>query len=544
MATAVNSPTPTPTATQCGLSWYVVPSDNASFDDSLTSVAPLSSNDAWAVGSTDLGAKYYNTLIEHWDGTAWSIVPSPNPYQADINVLTSVSAISSSDVWAVGYYHTGLPASLALTEHWDGNQWTIVQTASPSTYYTFSAVAALSHNDVWAVGSCGCGSNSTLIEHWDGSQWSVVQSPNSGAGSALNSISAVSSNNIWAVGLTGIGATLTEHWDGSQWSIVPSPMPNGWSSNLLDVAARATNDVWAVGTNGTNPSYPLIIHWDGTTWTVVDSPAQVTLYGVAALSGSDAWIVGNSGLSNLVLHWDGTSWSQVSSPNVGAFQNILHGVAAISASDVLAVGQYFTGNNYPPSQTLAQRYFDPCASTPTATASPSPTAPATTTTATATVSARASSTGTQLPATHTSIPTTTATNSPTAIPSATACDLQFIDVPQGSTFYPYVRCLACLGIINGYADGTFKPNNNVTRGQLSKIVSNAAGFTDLQPSRTFQDVPVGSTFQVFIGRLASRGFINGYACGGPGEQCVPPANLPYFRPNNNATRGQISKIEL
>ena len=112
---------------------------------------------------------------------------------------------------------------------------------------------------------------------------------------------------------------------------------------------------------------------------------------------------------------------------------------------------------------------------------------------------------------------------------------------MGSTFYPYIRCLACLGIINGYSDGTFKPNNNVTRGQLSKIVSNSAGFSDPQPSQMFQDVPVGSTFQAFIGRLASRGYINGYACGGVGEPCLP-GNLPYFRPNNNATRGQISKI--
>jgi hypothetical protein len=111
----------------------------------------------------------------------------------------------------------------------------------------------------------------------------------------------------------------------------------------------------------------------------------------------------------------------------------------------------------------------------------------------------------------------------------------------GSTFYQWVHCLACLGIVNGYSDGTFKPNNQVTRGQLSKIVSNSAGFNDNQTTQMFQDVLVGSTFFQYIGRLASRGFINGYACGGPGEPCQP-GNLPYFRPNNNATRGQISKI--
>jgi outer membrane protein assembly factor BamB len=154
---------------------------------------------------------------------------------------------------------------------------------------------------------------------------------------------------------------------------------------------------------------------------------------------------------------------------------------------------------------------------------------------------------TQTPGGPTATPAPSNTSGPTSTPAQptatpTACTLTFSDVPVGSTFYPYIRCLACLGIINGYPNGTFRPNNDVTRGQLSKIVSNSAGFNDPQTAQMFQDVPVGSTFFVYIGRLASRGYINGYPCGGPGEPCVPPDNLFYFRPNNNATRGQISKI--
>jgi hypothetical protein len=96
--------------------------------------------------------------------------------------------------------------------------------------------------------------------------------------------------------------------------------------------------------------------------------------------------------------------------------------------------------------------------------------------------------------------------------------------------------------VNGYPDGTFRPNNNVTRGQSAKIVSNSAGFNDHQTVQMFEDVPVGSTFFDFIGRLASRGLINGYPCGGAGEPCGPN-NLPYFRPSNTASRGQIAKID-
>jgi len=114
-------------------------------------------------------------------------------------------------------------------------------------------------------------------------------------------------------------------------------------------------------------------------------------------------------------------------------------------------------------------------------------------------------------------------------------------VPQASTFYPYITCLACRGIIDGYPDGTFRPGSNVTRGQIAKIISNSAGFTDPQSDQLFADVPQESTFFDFVGRLASRDVMQGYPCGGPGEACGPN-NLPFFRPNNNATRAQIAKI--
>jgi hypothetical protein len=128
-----------------------------------------------------------------------------------------------------------------------------------------------------------------------------------------------------------------------------------------------------------------------------------------------------------------------------------------------------------------------------------------------------------------------------ATPTPTACPLQFTDVQPGSTFYPYVRCLACRGIISGYADGTFRPGNNVTRGQITKIVANAVGLNDDPGAPLFADVPPDNTFYTFTQRLAVRGYMSGYPCGGPGEPCGP-TNQPYFRPHLTATRGQLSKI--
>src|SRR5688500_13231891 len=134
----------------------------------------------------------------------------------------------------------------------------------------------------------------------------------------------------------------------------------------------------------------------------------------------------------------------------------------------------------------------------------------------------------------------TPTPTSTAMVTATPCPIQFSDVDENNTFYENVRCLACRGIVSGYSDGTFRPNNQVTRGQLAKMVSNAAGFTEDPNPQIFTDVPPGHTFYDFINRLTRRGHMTGYQCGGPGEPCVN--NMPYFRPFANATRGQTSKI--
>ena len=128
----------------------------------------------------------------------------------------------------------------------------------------------------------------------------------------------------------------------------------------------------------------------------------------------------------------------------------------------------------------------------------------------------------------------------TVAPVPTTCALQFSDVQANNDFYQFVRCLACRGIVSGYSDGTFRPNNEVTRGQLSKIVSNSAGYEESITGQTFQDVPSTNTFYIWIERLTRRGHMSGYVCGSAGEPCIN--NMPYFRPFANATRAQISKI--
>ncbi|MDQ3928623.1 MAG: SBBP repeat-containing protein, partial [Chloroflexota bacterium] len=177
-----------------------------------------------------------------------------------------------------------------------------------------------------------------------------------------------------------------------------------------------------------------------------------------------------------------------------------------------------------------------------ATSVPSTTATRTSAPATGTAIATATAAGTSMPGmTATSQASSTATGvASTATP--TTCVVSFTDVPSNHTFYQYVTCLACRGIVSGYNDSTFRPNNDITRGQIAKVISNAAGFNESPGAQIYEDVPASNAFYAWINRLSMRGIMGGYPCGTvPTEPCGA-SNRPYFRPNASATRGQLSKI--
>src|SRR5262249_355882 len=146
----------------------------------------------------------------------------------------------SSDVWAVGFYYNG--PRQTLVEHWNGSTWSVVPSPNPDMDDdTLNGVTAISSSDVWAVGAAGTG---TLTEHWNGSVWSVVPNPGTGDFAA---VSAVSSSNVWAVGSDGHSHTQTLHWNGTAWSVIPSPSPGASDNFLTGVAAISSTSAWAVG---------------------------------------------------------------------------------------------------------------------------------------------------------------------------------------------------------------------------------------------------------------------------------------------------------
>jgi len=275
-----------------GASWRRVFSPNpggAPGVSSLAGVAGYSRSSAWAVGSyitsNIIEPMFYQTLIEHWNGKAWRQTASPSPGHAD-SFLLGVAVSSRSSAWAVGAYEDDNGYAQTLIEQWNGTSWTQVPSPNPGgplRSNVLYGVSAISPSNAFAVGTYVNGRvDETLIEHWNGVRWTRVSSPNGPnrpAGSFLYSVAAVSASSAWAVGTwfgAGLDHALIERWNGRVWKRVPSPNPGGPSdTNLLSaVAARSSRSAWAAGFSekAGSPERTLTEIWNGTAWRAAASP--------------------------------------------------------------------------------------------------------------------------------------------------------------------------------------------------------------------------------------------------------------------------------
>ncbi len=280
-----------------GASWAIA---TPPIGGGLGGVTCLSASNCWAVGGNG------GTLIEHWNGTSWSVVPSANITTNSYgNGLSAVTCVSASDCWAVGTYRYYVPNPVSygnlqtLIEHWDGSAWTIVASPNNVTSPTglmednyLYGVACGSASECWAVGYydattvTGASYAATLIERWDGNSWSIVPSSNTTLvpNSFLYAATCTSASDCWAVG------NIITHWDGISWYPVPEPTFDDGEGGqipftLYGVTCTSTAQCWAAG--------QVIEQWDGTAWTVVSTPGGGPLKGAACASASDCWAVGS-----------------------------------------------------------------------------------------------------------------------------------------------------------------------------------------------------------------------------------------------------------
>ena len=274
----------------------------------------VSASDCWTVGYANPAGPYV-TMIEHYDGTSWSIVDSPNVASVS-NYFVGVACVNDNDCWVVGYTYNSSGNEQTLIEHYDGTAWSIVSSPNSSSLNSsyLQGVKCNSASDCWAVGFATNNANGvqligqTLIEHYDGTAWSTVTSPSAVAQySFLQDVTCNSASDCWAVGVSSNGIvyrqTLIEHWDGSAWSIVTSPNTINEQNELDGLTCYNATDCWAVGYSYTQgvlgtpvQNYETLIeHYDGTAWSIVPSPNNTDnvdgnfLWRVTCSTADDCW---------------------------------------------------------------------------------------------------------------------------------------------------------------------------------------------------------------------------------------------------------------
>jgi hypothetical protein len=347
----------------CTGDWTVVESPNVGGqDNSLAAVSGSSPTDIWAVGqfAPDADPNITLTLAEHFDGSAWSVVPTPNVGTDHGNALLAVAAQAGVG-WAVGYDIGRDFLAHSLIEAWDGQAWTVVD--HPQTFDTENlyGVAAISAEDVWAVGSGrdGEGEFHAIALHFDGHTWSAVPAANPGTnGNVLYGVVAKGPRDAWAVGQK-IGSAppdeaLIEHWDGVRWSAVSPPGAGAASTQLLAPDVVAGDDLRAVGDaqDGVVSLRTFALSGEGARFSVQGTPDPASgdnrLTGVAAVSDDESWAVGSylddaSGnlLTLIATGGEGKPWRQVASPSPAADGNSqFSAVTNVGARELWAVGGF------------------------------------------------------------------------------------------------------------------------------------------------------------------------------------------------------------
>jgi hypothetical protein len=150
--------------------FQVVPTPNNNGDNGLFAVSASSPTDIWAVGNSVL----------HFDGATWTSFPAPGIDGIFGSELNGVADISPTDAWAAGNFSApvilgGGPTNQPAIEHWDGTQWSVFPSPrfnKPGDSAQLLAMTAISANDIWVVGGAAIDDiGFNLFKHWDGTAW-------------------------------------------------------------------------------------------------------------------------------------------------------------------------------------------------------------------------------------------------------------------------------------------------------------------------------------------------------------------------------------
>jgi hypothetical protein len=322
------------------VAWGTTSSAPAGTLGELLGVAAASSSDVLAVGGYNPGqpptAVLTKPYAEHWTGAAWhgTSVPLGQVYPSPVQAaqLNGVTEVAPGDGWAVGTVSDlSSVASQTLAYHWDGTAWTRSPTpdpAGPADPNQLAAVAARATNDVWAVGSDKY-PGASLVLHWNGTAWRQMRVPDIGSLDAVT----VGPGRVWIA-----GGDQVARFDGSAWTKLPVPPAPAQDFVVLTGLADSAAGLWAVGNvefscgeGGTcTDSYAAL--WNGTAWTVAPGVGGTGLSGVAA-AGSEVLATSQTQVQRLSV---AGATAQVT-PALNPLQ--LTAIGADPAGNLWAVGQ-------------------------------------------------------------------------------------------------------------------------------------------------------------------------------------------------------------
>ncbi len=516
---------------------------------------------------------------------------TPGPFTQASPIPTSVMGAATDDdgtgeaggasLYSAGGYSSDLGSATSRFARYDPvlDAWTILAPLPDSVY---AASGVFANGKFYVIGGVSGGAMSTRNRIYDVAQnsWSdgsplPEARQQAGAGFIDGKIYVVG-----GYGITSIDpfATLYEYDIASDSWATQASIPQGVAGPASGVIGDRL--YIAGGRDGSTIARNTLYVYDPSTnsWSPETGLPTGVNYAAGAVANGKLWVMGggnpfletngipqtarpevSSSSFNITQVYDAATHTWTAGPNLNLARSFTYG--GFAGNYVIVVGGY-NGTTSMASVERSLQVTGSCA-TPTATAAivtatststPTVAIPTSTSSSTntsvpmATLTSTAVPTATSIAASATSSPTTTATSplatsTATSVATATPCNITFTDVPNDHTFYSFIRCLACRGIISGYSDGTFKPGNEITRSQIAKMVSNAAGLDNDPGGQIFEDVDPTHTFYAWINRLSQLGYMGGYPCGTiPEEPCNPPDNRPYFRPFANATRGQLAKI--
>ena len=312
----------------------------------LSSVSCPTATTCVAVGSVN-----GKPLVQHWNGSTWSI--APNSAGAGASALVDVSCAAANRCVAVG----SSSDQRLFIEHWDGRKWKVRSAPGARHQTSVGAVSCATASACVIVGERSITGTSGLFAlRWNGTRWASMARPPMPTYRRLLGLSCPDTNTCVAVGWRqapftaghvqphkALLHTLALRWKrGAGWSVTPTPSSTQHASYdmLRDVSCTSATRCYAAGSA---PTGHRVLAWNGSKWSVAPVPARArtSLSGISCSTATSCVAVGSTTdypAKTLIERWNGTTWSVTSSPSVAGGDSVLESVSCVSEANCHAVG--------------------------------------------------------------------------------------------------------------------------------------------------------------------------------------------------------------